>query len=277
MSHYTVAVFCKPGDSVEHLLDPYDENLEIAPYIYRTREKLISDVRKQIKKLREDMQKYAEGKEQNPYWLADEHSDSQALSKYWSRCLSYENMSDDELADAYIKNDKNSIFDKDGNELSTYNPNSKWDWYSIGGRWAGLLKTKDGEEVDECLVSELDLSVDKNSPEPEFEHQKRFWEVVVEGKPLEEGEDKEDYFTIYKPEYYKETYGDCQTFCEKSCSFSTYALLDANGVWHEPGRMGWFACDDSTPDSRADYDKFFEDYLKNADPDWTVTVVDCHI
>lgn len=35
--------------------------------------------------------------------------------------------------------------------MSTYNPKSKWDWYAIGGRWAGMLsglqKIKDWEDV----------------------------------------------------------------------------------------------------------------------------------
>lgn len=29
-------------------------------------------------------------------------------------------------------------------EFSTYNPNSKWDWYSVGGRWTGFFKLKPG-------------------------------------------------------------------------------------------------------------------------------------
>lgn len=30
--------------------------------------------------------------------------------------------------------------------LTTYNPNSKWDWYQLGGRWSGFLKLKPGAE-----------------------------------------------------------------------------------------------------------------------------------
>lgn len=29
---------------------------------------------------------------------------------------------------------------------NTYNPDSKWDWYSIGGRWSGFFKLKEGAE-----------------------------------------------------------------------------------------------------------------------------------
>lgn len=43
-----------------------------------------------------------------------------------------------------------------GDLLSTYNPNSKWDWYVIGGRWDKCLKTLSGEEVNEAYVNEID-------------------------------------------------------------------------------------------------------------------------
>ena len=40
--------------------------------------------------------------------------------------------------------------DKDGiwREYSTSNPNMKWDWYEVGGRWAGQLQIKDGVETE---------------------------------------------------------------------------------------------------------------------------------
>lgn len=43
-----------------------------------------------------------------------------------------------------------------GDLLSTYNPNSKWDWYSVGGRWNKYIKTLDGEQVNEAYVNEVD-------------------------------------------------------------------------------------------------------------------------
>jgi len=32
----------------------------------------------------------------------------------------------------------------DGEVYSTYNPNSKWDWFVLGGRWSGSIQLKDG-------------------------------------------------------------------------------------------------------------------------------------
>lgn len=36
------------------------------------------------------------------------------------------------------------------------NPNAKWDWWVIGGRWAGYFTTKEGREVDIIRVREID-------------------------------------------------------------------------------------------------------------------------
>jgi hypothetical protein len=36
-----------------------------------------------------------------------------------------------------------------GIETSTYNPNSKWDWYQLGGRWAEIFKPFQGVTVSE--------------------------------------------------------------------------------------------------------------------------------
>lgn len=41
-------------------------------------------------------------------------------------------------------------------EYSTYNPDSKWDWWADGGRWDYSIKTKSGEFVNECLLGEID-------------------------------------------------------------------------------------------------------------------------
>ena len=37
-------------------------------------------------------------------------------------------------------------WDENDNLISHYNPDSRWDWYSIGGRWSGFLPLKDRDE-----------------------------------------------------------------------------------------------------------------------------------
>lgn len=37
------------------------------------------------------------------------------------------------------------------------NPNAKWDWYQLGGRWSGFFITKDGEKTDSDVVENIDF------------------------------------------------------------------------------------------------------------------------
>lgn len=38
---------------------------------------------------------------------------------------------------------------RDGKHYRHTNPNAKWDWYQVGGRWAGFFKLKDADEFGE--------------------------------------------------------------------------------------------------------------------------------
>ena len=165
---------------------------------------------------------------------------------------------------------------KNGNELSTYNPNSKWDWYEIGGRWRDILLVK--ENVENCIIGRPTFeklfnvkSLKKDCidgykwcsgakiKDIDFNKMKeinnsynkaiRFWETYVEGQEPITGEEKEDIkWEIYKKEYYIERYETKENYAKIQSIFSCWALLDETG-WHEKGKMGWWAMNDSTKDS----------------------------
>lgn len=46
MSHFTVAVITAKKEKLEEMLAPYDENLEVEPYIERTKKEIIEYARK---------------------------------------------------------------------------------------------------------------------------------------------------------------------------------------------------------------------------------------
>lgn len=263
MSHYSVAVFTKPnGTSLEELLAPYDENIEVAPYIYRTKAEIIETAKKQKAKLVEDIKAYADrafeeksSDLQSAYWLEDTLCNPRKMSERYANLLACN--TDEEFYRVIIFDDDE--FDAEGNQLSTYNPDSKWDWYCEGGRWSGTLRTKDNEKVDTCLVSELDLSGEKDR-----EEMLEYW-----GEKIETDTERKEYIL--------KEYGSKEAWLEKQINFSTFAFVTPDGEWFEPGKMGWWAMDTSTEESCKDYYKKFDDFLKNADPNWAITIVDCHI
>lgn len=66
MSHFTVAVITAKKEKLEEMLAPYDEYLEVKPYIERTKEEIIKEARKR----KEDYSKeQKEGKELSDWKL----------------------------------------------------------------------------------------------------------------------------------------------------------------------------------------------------------------
>ena len=206
----------------------------------------------------------------------------QEVLNYFEKCgiNFHDGHVDESNLDEYLEVAKNlhidvSEYDNEGNLYCLGNKDAKWDWYQIGGRWSNMLRKSDGTRCDECEVKDLDLSLDKDM----YEKAKRFWEVVVDKQPLKDGEYADGFTSWYKDSYYKDTFGDKETFAKDKASLSTLAML-LDGKWYEQGKMGWFGMSDTTSESLQEYTKFFNktlEELKETHPHATVTLVDCHI
>ena len=214
MSHYLVAVIrdTEKSLSLEDMMAPYDEEVKVAPYVDLTKTEIINKV-KEIQRRALEKETFLEG-----------DSIIRSIS------------SDEEYYD-YYRNEwyEDGWYDEDGNLLTTYNPNSKWDWYDVGGRWNGVLRIK-----DEFVYEELG-------------------EVPVEG---------EKYYTNSAPIGHL----DLTDF------INTYAVVTPDGRWHEPGKMGWFGISYASKEDEASWDEgFYDRFIRNANPEWEITIVDCHI
>ena len=170
--------------------------------------------------------------------------------------------------------------DENGEKYS-YNPNAKWDWYEVGGRWMGMLIPKkdfDGGEhgvagvfgngdyyecgCDAIPVEEIDFE----------EMEKRERQELV---PFNECYERK----VYKKEYFDSIYPDEETYIKMKTKFSTYAAVTPDGEWHAAGEMGWFGVSSETSNERHEFvdnywKEFIEPALKNG---WKLTIVDCHI
>lgn len=260
MSHYVVAVITKDGD-YDKALAPFDEQLESEPYIYYTKAERIAQLRKDheeaIKRFEEDP---------NSTWLKwlDEH---------------YDFSSDDEtLFKSYVDFMKDdTTFDEDGNELSTYNKNSKWDWYQVGGRWdEEKLRLKNGEPTNHAQVKDIAFTPQKFTEE-EMQDHRRYWEIFALGQEMTQ-EDKDSGKFIYwgKRPQPLETYDNFEEYVKAQASLNTYAIL-LHGEWIAPGEMGWFGMDDATPATKKEYKKKLQELVDGLDPEDWITIVDCHI
>ena len=181
------------------------------------------------------------------------------------------------------------------------NPNAKWDWWEVGGRWMGSLLIKEGKDgftgkpgvfgnsvpntpngyvwVDSCKVS--DVEWEKMAQIKRFELLKNegedgdLWDILTDKADIPERK-RLDY-TFYKGTYFEEKYGSKENYLTVETAFSTYAVITPDGKWHSPGDMGWFGM---SSESNEDAVAFSNDFQKNfiePNKDKTITIVDCHI
>lgn len=279
MSHYSVAVISKNPVNVEKMLEKYEEDLKVSPYIEFTKEEAISkfrnDEEKNLKNLRECLENSLENS--NPNRKTD-------LLNMISKCETNLKFSDEEIYEKIaqywygtsledMKN--NNLIGPNGEFLSTDNPNSKWDYYIEGGRFSGLkLKGKDFNPNLNCAkISDIDFGID----ESKREKLEKCWNLAM-GK---EKPKKENYFfPFYEPKYYINRYGTMENYIKEEASFKTYAILtpENDSTWYEPGQMGWFGMSNA---SLSEEREFFENYFKILDiekyKDYYLTIIDCHI
>ena len=141
------------------------------------------------------------------------------------------------------------MVDEDGNIYSTYNRKSKWDWWSEGGRWSGMLKLKAGGTVDSARISDIDFTPEEDV----YQRALRFWDVIVEHKSKLPGE---DFFSFYNENYYRQYYGDRETYAGTMAAFSTYAVVTPDGVWHQKGQISAISTDNDYPSAKAVWELF---------------------
>lgn len=173
MSHFVGLCF---GDNWENDLEQYYEGLDVKPYIRYTKEEA-------IKKAKEY---HASNCEYAVKQLALDTLSLEQLNHY-NDIVNGGCFLSDEEAWEHVQ-DWGYQIDDEGNLLSTYNPDSKWDWYSIGGRWGGFLPLKEldseGDHLttNEALVGEIDWEYLLNEKFPPFCF------VTEDGEWIEKGE-----------------------------------------------------------------------------------------
>lgn len=295
MSHFAVLVI---GDNIDEQLEKFDENLDTPRYVKYTKEQLIAEKRKEIEEYKNGT--YAKYLADPEAYAADCTNENHLnyLKNEFPKKLEW---TDEEIYAEGIKWYEKSEIGPEGEVYSTYNPNSKWDWYQIGGRYAGRLILKEGVEkeaepefswgwdanameevlkeprVDTALVGNIDWSKMHNV-QSKYDEAIRFWEMKVEGAEPTTDEEKEQLkWDWYKPSFYLDRYKNKETFAKSRSCFTMWAIVK-EGEWFEKGKMGFWAMSSETDDEALDWElNMYDRFIKDLPADTRITVVDCHI
>lgn len=180
------------------------------------------------------------------------------------------------------------------------NPDKKWDWWTVGGRWSGFLLLRDGGRSNSARVADIDFDgMRRDHVEKELARYRQFHGIVA-GRPVprwDEVRERHERIEDARKEYwanpvirdltqsrefmFADGYEDFAIpeaeFIARAAdeAISTFAAVK-DGKWYERGRMGWFACVSDEKD-KADWNHEFRGLLGGLADDTILTVVDCHI
>lgn len=320
MSHFVVLVL---GDDVEDQLAPYQENnMDDCPEEYLKFNDCTEEVLEKYESDTEERIKMPNGTLVDIRDKQFKHTPDE--EKPWK--TEYKYPENTEKVEVPVKKLYTSVeqfaeeyygYESHDNKLGYWeNPNAKWDWYAIGGRWSNsiLLKTEgDFEEyADSAKIKDIDFGgmVEKRvkAANKEYESMAALGTIgpgawVPWKELLNKFQDKNDEtFTTIEDtrDFYhaqanlkqiKEGTKDIHFFYDwddlllpkeefitlrVGAVLPCYALIDEEGVWHAKGTMGWFGVSDDTTDDITWGKKVF-DKLQKVSPDTPLTVIDCHI
>lgn len=196
------------------------------------------------------------------------------------------------------------------------NPNAKWDWYVVGGRWTGFFKLKPGRSgtlgrpgagdnrakfgwVDSARKRDIDFEGMRSDKAAERLAVYNRVHAVIAGRPVVTWEESLKRFSdnvvearefywkqpvLEDLQKYKLVFFDLEDYLFSVGEFEarerkravTTFAVLKDGKWYERGEMGWWAC----VHNEKDEEKWFEEYSNLLDavpPDTLLTLIDCHI
>lgn len=249
MSHFTITVALPAEvkadkdalrEALTETLAPFDENLEVPRYVEYTREQLIQKGRDQIEKYRVGL--YAQ-------YLADPSGyittcSNTAHIKY----ISSEFQLKLSWTDEQVYADQTRWYEPQdigaaGEVYSEYNPKSRWDWWCVGGRWAGTWRFKSPVDYDYLRSEESAFGMREDAAKALATDCGRVGDIASE------------------------------TFD------SAWGYINLEGAWVEKGKMGWWGMStaDESDNGEARWKKQYLDWIASLPKDAWAINVDVHI
>lgn len=178
------------------------------------------------------------------------------------------------------------------------NPNKKWDYYTLGGRYSGLLLLKSGGRADAARKRDIEFTWMQTTGERAARERFSLYELATRGlephkswptiRDETEGIDNAHKAYHAQPaikalrELEATKWFDADDFLVGREAYvrdagrramATFAFV-RDGKWHEEGNMGWWAC---VSNENPDWLEEFESMLAEVGDDELIQIFDCHI
>ena len=233
MSHATVLVLLPPEIDlsvvetwVEKAMAPYDENTEMERRIVMSQK----DV--------EDMRAYYENMGDDP---ANKINYSR-LNPDWNKHLVYDGRVE-EWNSGRDPKPTDRINGKSIEHSTLYNPRSKWDWWTIGGRWSGFFRVKKDADEEDWVSTEM----------------------------------VEDDYRVTDIARYRAidwSQGIDRTFAILDARLTQFGM---DAEWIENGRLGWFATTIGAEMTEEEWQQRWDEIVHSVPDDAVLVLVDYHM
>lgn len=175
--------------------------------------------------------------------------------------------------------------DDDGNRIGIAtskwgrwtNPNAKWDWWIVGGRYENKLIHKDSSKCNSLSIAELSVPSMIKVKTDYYVDQYRDYKTLKSLPEHKQSAFSIDTGLVWLSKTEAQEMNDLSEseYVElHSRDAFTYAMVDFEGNWLAKGEMGWFGVDGNYDDS---YNEAFWKELNSLPDHQIIWVVDCHI
>lgn len=235
------------GDEPDELVKKYDSSLEVEPYV-KYYYKDVSKYRKKAIKISQDLVDNSSKLGLTPF-MVDFFKD---------KVNSLKKLSDFEY---YTTICGGCSFDKDGNALSTENPDGKWGTCRIGRNLCISFTLKNGSTALQARFKEIDWSKMHMINTELYSTAWKLFHNEIEPKTKQE---KTIYDNIKNQKRYFDGFDCEEDYVNYSCSYWCYAYLDKDG---------WKDADD-----HKDYKwitEFYDKFVMKLKPDDYISLYEC--
>ena len=234
------------GDNPEQLMEPYDKNKKVEPYVvykYEDAEKL--------------RQTYIDSYEKMLKETTDENE-----QEYIKDCIQdISEMDSDEFF--YDISSEFFIDAATGNAMADINLNGKWSSYKIGKMFCLPFLTTDGREVFQARKKDIDWDKIHGSNSGIYE---RAWEMVMENSEPKDDYEKQIYENMKDKTTYFSKFETKENYVISNTAFWGYAFLSDKTGWEDADmfedQFVWMA-------------NYYNVFIQNLPEDTLLTIYEC--